>query len=1032
MYKFKASKYKNAMPKVPKKEGWILDISVGSPQSHGNHIKASGAYMVFNSDTRGGGSLGVLSLDASGRIRKDAPMLHCHSEKVTDFDFSCFDDGLLATGSQDCTVKLWRLPEGDLNENLSNPVLVLPVHNRRVENVVFHPAADQVLSTSSGTSATVWDISTNQSLWDYSSHGYQVLNMSWKGDGSLLATIARDKLIRVLDPRTNGCVQETSGHQNPKDARIVWLGESNRILTSGFDSSHQRQVCLRDVRNFVQPLKLISPDTATGILIPLFDCDTNMLFLAGKADSSVIFLEVTDNEPYLTEASRHTCEQPIKGACLVPKRALNVMQCEVNRLLQLTVNAIVPVAYQVPRKTFRDFHSDLFPETNGLVPAMNAQEWFQGANDRVPKVTLNPSSRNGQSLLRFKHFPEHNLEESVLDDDAKSVSVHAPEKKQSINGHLNGENMLKTSYNSNIPCNGPGPVPAPRRRLNSNSDFGDGVLSRSMSVDSTSSEGHIVPPVPVAAPRSNLRKNSIGEASVVVDVKSKVQRCQSMNSHSGILFGAPGSPSLNRGKTDTNASNGTNNSTKAGGKISKALPGFRPSKFRHLHGAPLHRSTHIENLRNLSTSITGECDGFHVNHERVAVPLRGPGGKIAVFELKKPGRLPDGVVPVVLNGAMVMDFAWDPFDTRRLAVACDDAKIRIWIIPESGLTETITVPDEIVSGHVEKIYLIKFHPLAKEVLASGSYDLTVRIWDLSTGEEKKQLDGHTDQIFSLAWSPDGRKLATVCKDNKLRIYEPRKSTLPIAEGTGPVGNRGARVIWALEGKFLVVTGFDRVSERQIIVYNIESLNSALTTVGIDVSPAILIPFYDEDSSTLFLTGKGDSTIYAYEVCSESPYLFPLSHHKCPNSHQALAYLPKFVCQVKDVEFLRSLRLTPTVIEPLSFTVPRVKMGLFQNDLFPDTRVLWEPTLSSTEWFSGKDCAPRLMCLQPDGMKPLIDDSTKALSKVTPLPSDVKTSQSSFARRRKADLNTLFATMAIGDGDLPQDGMEGVEAKEWDD
>ena len=54
------------------------------------------------------------------------------------------------------------------------------------------------------------------------------------------------------------------------------------------------------------------------------------------------------------------------------------------------------------------------------------------------------------------------------------------------------------------------------------------------------------------------------------------------------------------------------------------------------------------------------------------MPLDGPGGKIAIFETSKPGRIPDGVLPVLINGTTVMDFAFDPFDNGRLITGCDD------------------------------------------------------------------------------------------------------------------------------------------------------------------------------------------------------------------------------------------------------------------------------------------------------------------------------------------------------------------------
>lgn len=138
------------------------------------------------------------------------------------------------------------------------------------------------------------------------------------------------------------------------------------------------------------------------------------------------------------------------------------------------------------------------------------------------------------------------------------------------------------------------------------------------------------------------------------------------------------------------------------------------------------------------------------------MPLSGPGGKIAVLEISKTGRLPDGVIPTLVQGSNVMDFAWDPFDDRRLAVACDDGIVKIWTIPANGLTEPTNEPSAEFQAHNDKIYFLKFNPVARDVLATGSFDMTVKVWDLKTFEEKICLTGHTDQIFSFAWSPCGR------------------------------------------------------------------------------------------------------------------------------------------------------------------------------------------------------------------------------------------------------------------------------------
>jgi len=70
------------------------------------------------------------------------------------------------------------------------------------------------------------------------------------------------------------------------------------------------------------------------------------------------------------------------------------------------------------------------------------------------------------------------------------------------------------------------------------------------------------------------------------------------------------------------------------------------------------------------------------------------------------------------------------------------------------------------------------------------------------------------------------------------------------------------------------------------------------------------------------------------VSEEYPHLFPLESTKPEGLHQALALMDKSTCDVKNVEIAHAWRLTQTTVEPISFTVPRVKVGYKQsNDFF---------------------------------------------------------------------------------------------------
>jgi len=81
-----------------------------------------------------------------------------------------------------------------------------------------------------------------------------------------------------------------------------------------------------------------------------------------------------------------------RGVCILPKLGCDVMACEIIRLLKVTNNSIIPVRFGVVRKSYSEFHADLFPDTRSNDPALTQDEWFSGITKPPLLVSLAPSS----------------------------------------------------------------------------------------------------------------------------------------------------------------------------------------------------------------------------------------------------------------------------------------------------------------------------------------------------------------------------------------------------------------------------------------------------------------------------------------------------------------------------------------------------------------------------------------------------------------------------------------------------------------
>ncbi len=76
----------------------------------------------------------------------------------------------------------------------------------------------------------------------------------------------------------------------------------------------------------------------------------------------------------------------------------------------------------------------------------------------------------------------------------------------------------------------------------------------------------------------------------------------------------------------------------------------------------------------------------------------------------------------------------------------------------------------ILKGHEDYIACLAYSPDGK-IIASGSHDQTVRLWDVKTGKHIRTLTGHQDNITFLSFSPDGSTLISVSSDMTINFWD---------------------------------------------------------------------------------------------------------------------------------------------------------------------------------------------------------------------------------------------------------------------
>lgn len=385
----------------------------------------------------------------------------------------------------------------------------------------------------------------------------------------------------------------------------------------------------------------------------------------------------------------------------------------------------------------------------------------------------------------------------------------------------------------------------------------------------------------------------------------------------------------------------------------------RQSKFRHVFAQAWKTEHCIDDVR--VSRVTWDSPLCAVNPKFIAVIIEaGGGGAFLVVPINKSGRIDQSCPTVCGHQAPVLDIQWSPHDDNIIASASEDNTVKVWQIPDGGLNRPMTEAIVTLEGHSKRVGIIAWHPSALNILLSAGCDNVICVWNVGTGELVYQLsDAHPDLIYSVSWNKDGSALCTVCKDKALRVIDPRRGTVLKVREKVHDGTRPMRAVFLSNGKILT-TGFSRMSERQLALWDTKDLSEPVAVQEMDSSNGVLLPFYDPDTNMVYLCGKGDSTIRYFEITDESPYVHFLSLYSSKEPQRGAGFLSKRGVEVNKCEIARFYKLHERKVEPISMTVPR-KSDLFQSDLYPDTAGL-EPALLAEEWIAGQDAPPLLVSL----------------------------------------------------------------------
>ncbi|GAB2211869.1 hypothetical protein Droror1_Dr00025208 [Drosera rotundifolia] len=200
------------------------------------------------------------------------------------------------------------------------------------------------------------------------------------------------------------------------------------------------------------------------------------------------------------------------------------------------------------------------------------------------------------------------------------------------------------------------------------------------------------------------------------------------------------------------------------------------------------------------------------------------------------------------------DLAFSPADARHLALASDDTTVSLYDICHNPAAPIMSL-----RGHTSYVFCVDFNPQGN-MIVSGGFDETVRVWDVKTGRCLRVLPAHSDPVTSVGFDREGKLVVSSSYDGLCRVWD---------VGTGHcvktlIDDENPPVSFARfspNGKFILVGTLDNT----LRLWNYSTGKFLKTYTGHANSKYCISSAFSVTNGKYIVSGSEDNCVYLWEL-----------------------------------------------------------------------------------------------------------------------------------------------------------------------